>query len=1031
MCYNIFMANLYSAINFNILKDRLVKKLLGADTKNLSQNHIIIAPDKYSLSLEKFVFSNLKNNGAFNIEVLTLRRLIYKLKDIDINKYISLSDSVMIIKKLCIDYADSFKTFSHSKNLNTFAENFVGLIKQFKSNGINYTDLKNNAKVLSASFSNKLYDIAFLYEKYSQFLGGRLFDENDLIGELNDKALNTDYIKNCVFYIIGFDTVTNQILKSFKLLEKNCKELNLFAVFCKNFDKINEVYKKFETFKKIKYEHISEKFDLQADILKDNLYNPIINRVAENKNIILYNANGVLDEANKCVADIRYSILNNNYKYSDIAVVFCDSKIEKTLHNVMTENEVPFYIENSKTLDAHPLSKLVLDILNLKRQNFDREIFLSILKNPILEIDNKTCDIFENYVLKYAVNRNKFLFGFESFDENDTYIKDIENTRKDVLSIINLMNINLSGSCENYCLNLKNFLNNKEIFKKTEKLNLKLKNQGDLNYLGFSNQAHKSILKIVESIEYIFKGSVFSLDEFYKILSGGLNSHKISLVPKMADAVCCGDYKSVVFSKVKKLYVLGCSADNYPKTVPYSGIIKDEEIDILNGLGLTMEPKCEDINEKEKYFIYSMFLNNCQNLYLSYTVNPASFFYDIKNSFIIKEKPLPVFTAVDYIEKELYTYGGLIRHLGLRAKGSNEKQDKAFDAALPYYLSRILNKIKKDENKQVDGTFFFRNGKTSVSALETYFSCPYKHFLKYGLKAAERKIAEFAPVDIGQLLHMAVKMYVGANDFEADISLTTKEIFEKLINLPEYKKYLADPFTKLMLFKLENELEKIFKAIKNQFKYSLFKPLFIEAKFDSGCALEAIELKGENYKIKLNGVIDRVDVMAKSGPNFVRVIDYKSGNTEFSESDLQFGRKIQLYIYMHALIKSGYRPFGLYYFPVKLKFTKDENAHEYKLIGQTTDNLDLIYCADENLKHENTSKIFQVKLKDGKIVKSVKIVSEEEMIKLCEYSVNLCETAVKEIVNGNIDISPFKGVCEYCEFLCVCKNYSFKNQRQA
>lgn len=1032
MCYNIFMANLYSAINFNILKDRLIQKLQTVDIKNLTQNHIIITPDKYSLSLEKSIFSNLKNNGAFNIEVLTLSRLIFKLKDIDINKYISLSDAVMIIKKLCIDYADSFKTFSHSKNLNTFSENLVLLINQFKSSGITYTDLKNNAKNLSVSFRNKLSDIAFLYEKYSQFLSNKLFDANDLVCELNDEALNTNYIKNCSFYIIGFDTITNQILKSFKLIEKHCKDLDLFAAFNKNFEKINEVYKKFKTFNILNSEYISENFDMQADILKNNLFSAKISQTAENKNVLLYNASGVLDEVNKCAADIRYNILNNNLRYSDIAVIFTDSKIEKTLQNVMDENEIPFYIQNSKSLLSHPLSKLVLDILNIKRQNFDREIFLSILKNPILEIDNKACDIFENYVLKYAINRNKFLFSFENFEE-DEKIKDIENTRKYILSVISLIDVNLSDTSDNFCVSLKNFLSNREIFKKLENLNDKLKSKNDLNYLGFSEQALKNILKIIQSIEYIFKGSKFSLDEFYKIFYGGLNSFQILLVPKMADSIICGDYKSIIFSKIKKLYVLGCSNDNYPKVVSEKGIIKDEEIDILSNFGLNLEPKCEDINEKEKYFIYSMFLSNQMDLYLSYNANPASFFTDIKNSLTQNLKPLPVFTNMDS-EKELYIHSGLIRHLGLKLKNSKgTKTDKVFDFSLPSDLLRILDSLEKADNKPVNYTIFFKNGKTSISALETYFGCPYKHFLRYGLNARIREIAEFAPVDIGQFLHLAVKMYVENNDFETDVLVLLELIFEKLINLAEYKKYLSDPFTKLMLFKLKGELEKIYKTITNQFKSSKFKPLFVEAKFDEGSKIPALELVISNTKIKLHGVIDRVDVINYNGRNFVRVIDYKSGHVKFLKSDLQFGKKIQLFIYMYALTKCGYRPFGLYYFPTRVKFSKEieKDNNDCRLIGETIDKMDLIYLADENLKNENISKIFEVKLKDGKIVNSAKIISEDEMLKQCEYSVNLCKNAVKEIIDGNIDISPMCGVCEYCEYICVCKNYGFKNRRQA
>lgn len=53
--------------------------------------------------------------------------------------------------------------------------------------------------------------------------------------------------------------------------------------------------------------------------------------------------------------------------------------------------------------------------------------------------------------------------------------------------------------------------------------------------------------------------------------------------------------------------------------------------------------------------------------------------------------------------------------------------------------------------------------------------------------------------------------------------------------------------------------------------------------------------------IQIRGSIDRVDTLEKDGRQYVRVVDYKSGNKLFSLSDIMYGLNLQMFIYLFSL----------------------------------------------------------------------------------------------------------------------------------
>ena len=67
--------------------------------------------------------------------------------------------------------------------------------------------------------------------------------------------------------------------------------------------------------------------------------------------------------------------------------------------------------------------------------------------------------------------------------------------------------------------------------------------------------------------------------------------------------------------------------------------------------------------------------------------------------------------------------------------------------------------------------------KTSVSRLETYMSCPFSYYLKYGLKISEKEKLEVKTVDTGSFMHEVIDEFFKRlnQDFENDGNIEAHE----------------------------------------------------------------------------------------------------------------------------------------------------------------------------------------------------------------------------------------------------------------
>ncbi len=159
-----------------------VAPLLG---EGLGKKYYVIAPDKYTLRLEKMLFSR---RGSFCAEVTSFPRLYYKV--CGELAAVSREGGIMILKSVLSGLRLNY--YNKSKNYNGFAAKMYDTVKTLMDAGIPPQALD----------TQKLSDIALVYESYLKEIDGKYVDT---IGIMKALSKSADYFAGSEVVVVGFN----------------------------------------------------------------------------------------------------------------------------------------------------------------------------------------------------------------------------------------------------------------------------------------------------------------------------------------------------------------------------------------------------------------------------------------------------------------------------------------------------------------------------------------------------------------------------------------------------------------------------------------------------------------------------------------------------------------------------------------------------------------------------------------------------------------------------------------------------------
>jgi ATP-dependent helicase/nuclease subunit B len=199
------------------------------------------------------------------------------------------------------------------------------------------------------------------------------------------------------------------------------------------------------------------------------------------------------------------------------------------------------------------------------------------------------------------------------------------------------------------------------------------------------------------------------------------------------------------------------------------------------------------------------------------------------------------------------------------------------------------------------------------------------------------------------------------------------------------------------------------------------------------------EFVPEGFEISFGGGrIDRVDIMEEDDKVYVKVIDYKTGNTSFDLVALYHGLQLQLMIYLDGALQVEQKkypdkeiiPAGIFYYHVKDPMIQEKIQAD---IGTVSDKLlkelkmDGLVQADPELIDKMDKSLLSVPVaynKDGSFRKTSSVATREQFQALGTYVKKKIQEIQGAIMDGEAQVSPYKlgnrNACTYCPYITVC-----------
>jgi ATP-dependent helicase/nuclease subunit B len=351
--------------------------------------------------------------------------------------------------------------------------------------------------------------------------------------------------------------------------------------------------------------------------------------------------------------------------------------------------------------------------------------------------------------------------------------------------------------------------------------------------------------------------------------------------------------------------------------------------------------------------------------------------------------------------------------------------------------------------------------RSSVSRLEEFAACPFRFFVRSGLRAGERKVFELDARERGNFQHDVLKAFHERIESEHRRwrDLTPAEARDTLAALaaellPGYRDGLFRESAKTlfaaqsMTGALQDFVEVIVTWLRNQYE---FDPALAEAAFDSqpGAPLPAWTLPlGPDLPgltLSLHGRIDRVDLWRDPAGDtaLAVVIDYKSGGKKLDPVLVENGVQLQLLAYLNVLrhwpnppLWPGLRrliPAGVFYVNLRGSFdngdTRDDVLPQagparrlaYRHTGRFDAGrlplLDRVQAMDQ----------FKYRLKqDGTLYQgSAEALPPDKFLALLDGVEARLIAMGRRIFAGAAAVDPYrKGpatACEYCDYASICR----------
>ncbi len=1051
---------------------------------------ILLVPELYTLQAERDLIDGLNLPGLLKAQVFSPSRLknrVFELAGSDRKIFLDEQGQRIAAAKAvesCRKKLEFYKRAADKPGFIDAAAKWIALIKE---KDVSYEDLNAAAeKARKKSLSKKLEDLSLIYKEYESFIASHGFtDKHDSDKDMISRLYCSGIMRNADCLVFGFDIITKPLIDILVPIAKEADSLlvtivadkaqaddgDAFLIPLKSAQNLAKAFK--DNNVNADFSFYDKPLQAPPDIRHLEKYFLSLKRKEYNKNpdsICLYLGQTPYKEA-EFTAYMAKKYLKEGVRPEDIIIICSDlNKYSAVLSHILSSFGVPFYISEKTLFTSHDAVRAILSAFDVITDGFRMEDIAAYVSTGYSGLTQEEDWRIENYAESYGINGSLWLNAFERGGEEQS--AEAEILRKKLITPLKKLKESLSSA-----KNIQAFIEAEISFLNEISLPERLEEQEqimlDADFPAAADTARQVYKKLTESfdqMELMLKDEEMSLKGFITLLRSSFESCSLSSLPPKLGCVQVGELDKILPDSPEITFVMGLNDDALSDDETY--IVSDADIRLIeSAMGRDSGFIKEESDSLKLISLYKALSSPKQKLFISYALSketgealePLTQIASIKKKFPLLKEQGGVMSSIDAYppnaaKQALKAMPQKLRSGeldGVWAEAVNFlRVDERYKLKTEQVIEHLLGKKPAEKLSAGRAERLFSLSNMSVSRLQNFASCPFRHFVSEGLRPEEKKEWKIEPSDKGNFYHAALEAFskkagghsgypnISKQENDCLMQQAAEEIISEAKDLPFSDTDRSKSRSRAFIRDCKQTAWTLTRGLQNS-SFIIFK---VELEFGKvgGILPVMIKLK-DGSAIYLTGKIDRLDECRSAGKHYIRIIDYKTGDARLSPEDIYAGLKLQLLIYLKAV--SGEKksaPAGVFYQRVvsslidetendldeeKLQYEKD---NKLSMNGIALNDRDVAYLMDSGDPPLSLGKLFN---KDGSPSKGKMLASEEEMRLLMDFAVKKAGEIAEEIKKGSISASPAvnkygAGPCDYCDYSGICRRDPATNAKR-
>ena len=1049
------------------------QQILASIARDVAQEkggRVLIVPELISHDTERRLCQAAGDTCSRFAEVLSFMRLAQRV-----------SDSLGHAAPQCLDNGgrivamaaaarqlhSRLKAYASVETRPEFLSGLLDAVDEFKRCCISPGDLMEASRQSEGSLAQKLEELSLLLEGYDCLCQGGKRDPRDLMTWLLEELQDGDFAANHVFYVDGFPDLTRQHMQILQYLivasenvtvSLNCDEAGSRAMA---FEKAGETAAELLRFARsqgieVDLQIVPAREDPLA-LVRRKLFQGRIEEGSVRSGLRVFTTDTLRQECAAAAEEVL-TLVHKGARYRDISVVCADIATYKSvLEMVFHRAGIPAYISGTEDILDKTVITTILTALDAALVGLEQQDVIRYLKSALAPIDAEGSDALENYAIIWGISGNLWLK--EWTEHPDGLGRDFTESATRRLAAINRDRVRAVEPLEklregfrkadrvrDQVLALYEFFEDISLSEHLSKMARELDAQGDNRSAQILNQLWDILVDALEQIHGVLGDTIWDMETFVRLFKLLLSQYDVGTIPPVLDAVTVGPVSAMRCQQVKHLIVLGAQEGSMPGYGGSVGVLTDQERVALREMGVPLTGGAMEGLQAEFAEIYGVFCGAMESICVSCPGGePAVLHHRLAKLAGGKTEPSFALGAAMGNREEAAAY--LVRHNAQSV--ADELGIGQLYAAMKERIGYGFGTVTRENIRGLYGQMLT----LSASQVDRQAECRMYYFLRYGVRAQERKPAAVDPAEFGTYVHDVLENTVKE---VMELGGFRQVTLEQMLQLAQkYSRAYAEARFKGIdtqrlnyLFNRNSaELEGIVRELWQELSTSGFEPVAFELGFGKEGQVPAIDVSGKTMDAHLEGFVDRVDAWKDGADLYYRVVDYKTGKKDFDYCDVYNGYGLQMLLYLFALEEGGQTvlgdtpiPAGVEYFPARVPLVSadglltDEQAEEerrklWKRRGLLL-SWENVLNAMEPL--ETATRLPCSKKKDGTI--SGDIADRGQFALLKTYVFSLVSKMVDEIASGNVTPNPYTrgtshNACAFCPYGDVCHKDNVSGRR--